>query len=84
MIDDMSLKNKNVISLPLNVEMFSCRIILFEIQKYQLKINHIICKCFISKASKDSELVRDIVDHAQQVMCCTEARTCHIPRRYWR
>ena len=27
MIDDMSLKNKNVISLPLNVEMFSCRII---------------------------------------------------------
>ena len=91
MIDDMSLKNKNVINLPLNVEMFSCRIIFafyynksFEIQKYQLKINHIICKCFISKASKDSELVRDIVDHAQQVMCCTEARTCHIPRRYWR
>ena len=63
MIDDMSLKNKNVISLPLNVEMFSCRIIFafyynksidfvhidllqisnqFEIQKYQLKINHII------------------------------------------
>ena len=27
MIEDMSLKNKNVISLPLNVEMFSCRII---------------------------------------------------------
>ena len=64
MIDDMSLKNKNVINLLLNVEMFSCRIIfafyhnksidfvhidllhisnnLFEIQKYKLKINHII------------------------------------------